>query len=330
MNPTRFGVLLAAVIFWASPAFCGQITFEGKTFSPNAREVYTPHAPAPEIKANESLKLDMKQRGEDPDSLPPLFTGTTKIVKLFADVGQKVQESTVIFEYSLPANIREFEMERINHGGVDSLEHSLMAVRAVLNDRREFYNELRFKFTKGLATQEELTLAQRTIEAMKLKEASLLEMLKSEKEQLVARTDVANSKYGAKEQEASAFPKTGRMYAMNNGYILWKNPELKAGATFSKYTRLFRIGELEHLTIKAWVPEKYINDVHENDPVDIIFESLPGQKFTGKVSRVAVVQENTESQLANTFVIEIDVPNEKLTLKEGMRAILTMNVPDQP
>lgn len=68
---------------------------------------------------------------------------------------------------------------------------------------------------------------------------------------------------------------------------------------------LFRIARISTMRVFVSVPEAYSQQITEREPVQLTLTELPGQTFTGKVTRTDhAIDVNTR-----TLLVEIDVPN---------------------
>ncbi len=83
--------------------------------------------------------------------------------------------------------------------------------------------------------------------------------------------------------------------------------------------------DLSHVKIEVPLPERYVSDIHVNDPVDIRFDSLPDFKAQGRVFSVVAQAD----RVSRTFPVKIDIPNPGLAIKSGMvsRVTLTIGTP---
>ncbi len=80
--------------------------------------------------------------------------------------------------------------------------------------------------------------------------------------------------------------------------------------------------DLSHVKIEVPLPERFVQDIHKNDPVSVTFDSLSRLTVEGKVYSV-VAQADRNSR---TFPVKIDIPNPDLTIKSGMVANVTLQV----
>ena len=90
---------------------------------------------------------------------------------------------------------------------------------------------------------------------------------------------------------------------------------------------LLRLVKTDVVKVRADVPEQYVLDVRLGTPVQISFDVLPGETFTGKVTFVGP----SISSASRTFPIEIALANPEQLLKPEMYAkirIRKQEIPD--
>ena len=80
--------------------------------------------------------------------------------------------------------------------------------------------------------------------------------------------------------------------------------------------------DLSHVKIEVPLPERFVQDTHQNDPVLVSFDSLPGLTVEGTVYSVVAQADRN----ARTFPVKIDIPNPDLTIKSGMVANVALQV----
>jgi membrane fusion protein, multidrug efflux system len=84
--------------------------------------------------------------------------------------------------------------------------------------------------------------------------------------------------------------------------------------------------DLSQVKVLVNVPERDIGSVHLTDPVSLTVDAYPDRTFRGKVTKFAPALDPS----SRTLLVEIDVPNEELTLKPGMFARVTLVLETRP
>ena len=77
---------------------------------------------------------------------------------------------------------------------------------------------------------------------------------------------------------------------------------------------VLRMMNTEEMVLKVGVPERYINDIDRDAPVDVRFRALGNEVVEGTISFVG----GTVSPQSRTFQVEVEVPNEDGRLKPDM------------
>ncbi|MCD6475115.1 MAG: efflux RND transporter periplasmic adaptor subunit [Anaerolineaceae bacterium] len=124
----------------------------------------------------------------------------------------------------------------------------------------------------------------------------------------------------ARIDSAKATLKTAYVEATFNGTIT--DVSIKEGDFVNAGTPAFRIDNLEHLYVDAYVLEVDINSVEVGQSVEVEFDANPGQIYEGVVTEVGSVGEPSGSQVQ--FKVTIEVLNANGNVKPGMTANVTI------
>jgi len=323
--------LLAVAALWAGSAAAEDVVFVGKTFSPNHMEVLSPHASPEEMKIFESMAKEVKlKRGEDAE--PPIkpFTGRMKVMKMLADIGQKVDLDQRLLEYAFPPEDLLSERRKLSQNEIRAQEANLEKIRADISLKRKNLEELRMRLGRGLASSQEVSDQVGQLELDRFKERIIEESLRLEREMAAGELELAKAKFGQKASEKN-LPGVSWITTPVAGHVLWVNPEVKPGVILAKKTKLFVVGSMDPILVRALVHEIYISRLRVGDSAAIAsFDTLPGKTFEAKVVRIQMTAAWSDVQLPAHFEVELSLPNPDLTLKEGMRGKVTVQVPDGP
>ncbi len=80
--------------------------------------------------------------------------------------------------------------------------------------------------------------------------------------------------------------------------------------------------DLSRLQVEVPLPERFVRDVRVNDPVNVLFDGLPGFKTRGRVFSVIAQADLT----SRTFPIKVEIPNPNASIKSGMVSRVTLLV----
>ncbi|MGE5194920.1 MAG: efflux RND transporter periplasmic adaptor subunit, partial [Deltaproteobacteria bacterium] len=85
-------------------------------------------------------------------------------------------------------------------------------------------------------------------------------------------------------------------------------------------TPLLTVARTDIMRVIVQVPERDVPYTEVGDPAIVEMDALAGEKFSGKVARIA----NSEDRLTRTMRTEIDLPNPKNRLRDGMFGRVTI------
>ncbi|MDB5138009.1 MAG: efflux transporter periplasmic adaptor subunit [Mucilaginibacter sp.] len=107
------------------------------------------------------------------------------------------------------------------------------------------------------------------------------------------------------------------IYAPFDGMIVQRNVSPGALVSPGKSTDqpMFILQDIHKLRLEVYIPEDYVDKVDLNQPVSFIFNAMPGQEQSAKISRSANALGSMRQE-----AIEIDVINKNGQLKPGMYA----------
>lgn len=108
-----------------------------------------------------------------------------------------------------------------------------------------------------------------------------------------------------------------RIYAPFDGMIVQRNVSPGALVSPGKATDqpMFILQDISKMRLVVYIPEDYVDKVDLEKPVNFVFNAMPGQQYSAKISRSANALGSMRSE-----AIEIDVLNKHGQLKPGMYA----------
>ena len=108
-----------------------------------------------------------------------------------------------------------------------------------------------------------------------------------------------------------------RIYAPFDGMIVQRNVSPGALVSPGKATDqpMFVLQDISKMRLLVYIPEDYVDKVDLKQPVNFVFNAMPGQPYSAKISRSANALGSMRSE-----AIEIDVLNKGGQLKPGMYA----------
>lgn len=121
-------------------------------------------------------------------------------------------------------------------------------------------------------------------------------------------------------EEASAALSGLKLIAPASGQILAVNGQV--GETSSSNQEFIRMGDPGAIKIISSVSELDIPNVELNQAVEIEFEALPGQLFSGKVTAVDPLAQKTSSGLVN-YTVHIEAEGLSDKVRDGMNSTVS-------
>jgi HlyD family secretion protein len=91
---------------------------------------------------------------------------------------------------------------------------------------------------------------------------------------------------------------------------------LDPGASVGVNTSFISVVDIRTVRLVINVVEKDLRRIHQGTPVEVEVDAYPGEKFTGRVARLAPILDPA----TRTAQVEIEIPNSTYRLKPGMYA----------
>lgn len=240
-----------------------------------------------------------------------------------------VEEKPLSSFVKLPGQLKPFEEVNI-YAKANGFVQSLFVDRGSIVKKNEVLLTLEAPEIESqlLVASSKFTQAQENAVASKEKYRRLKEAAKEEG--AVAPLDLDNALSRMKADEAVVMSEKSNVDAMNNikayltvtapfnGTIVQRN--ISAGALVGPGSKandmpLLVLQQLQKLRLEVFVPEVYVDKVDLKHPVSFVFNAIPGQTHTAKISRSANALSNMRSE-----ALEIDIENKNQSLKPGMYA----------
>lgn len=324
-------VALILALLAGGAANASELTFTGKTVSPNHTEIFSPHAPAEVVAAYKAAAGAAQSQGQDLGAPGAPFTGKMTVTKLLTGIGQKVDVDQRLLEFTYPPEGLIAERGKLGQPAVTALEAQWEGTRSQANQAAAALDEAKELQERGIASDQAVKDIAQALQVAQLKEQVLADKVRLARDAAEAAVISAQKKFGKNVDKGLL---TGRSWIVSPvaGTVLWINPDLTPAMVLDKPTRLFTVGSLDPILVRAWVYESQAVKLRVGDKAQISFESLAGKTFPAAVSRISMTALflGPDPQLPSLFETDFTVSNPDLLLKEGMRGTIKVQIPDGP
>ena len=295
---------------------------------PCAALAQAPATPAPQAESAERASFrpaDISFSGKlySPVKLSIFLPYTAKILTLTGHIGQKVKRGDILATYDIPLETRMDEKTKLSPATLKDLEHKLALADKEIDRLSAKSRELEAMSQRNMTSQQAISMNAKEIEVFRKDKVAISEQLALNRELLNDRVELAEDHFG-KGVGIGKVPKEGIIKAPNDGFVMWMNPELRAGVKLSKEAELFQVGSLNPMIIRAQVHEIEAQKLKDGQAASVTFESVPGKKFTATVSRIPWAPIPAALQQPSYYEIELTIPNPDAELKEGLKGQITI------
>lgn len=257
---------------------------------------------------------------------PVILTMDGEITSLSVAPGQKVKKGQILGRYRLRPEAVQAMRRKLSPAQITELKARLAEIDkglALLRNKEKSLEELT---SKKLAAPESLAQLQQQIKALSKQRSALGEGLAQAQQNLQQEKALVKELLGVP-VGANHVPKQGVLEAPISGHVLWMHPDLRPGAVLKGGTPVIMVGVMDPMLLRALVHEIEALKLKVGDKAEITMESLPGQKFTARVSRLPWAPTTIALEQPTYYEVEFEVPNPNLVLKEGLKATLKIKEP---
>ena len=330
--PALFLAVLALVLA-PGPSRAETLVFPGKAYCALKNDIRWPFATnGPRIGQDKGFAMAVNLQPPKPDeekSAAALGSDMTslRIVAANLHVGQQVGENEPVVTYAMPLDRVIKDKETLSRAKITSIESALALANYKLATVTLMQEEMKKGLTLETAAAGNLRAATRNIESLVKQRDSLSAARELAQARYDNDVEMARARFGD-DLDPRRLPRKDAVRAPFAGNVLWVNPNLAPGMTFTKPTTLFSIGRLDPILVRAAVHEIALPRLKVGDTATISFQSLPGQTFQTTIATINYTAQPATLQQPSFYTIELSLANPDLRIKEGMRCEVAINVPD--
>jgi HlyD family secretion protein len=228
-----------------------------------------------------------------------------RITGLFADEGEQVEEGKPVVTIDDLLYEAQVEQARVT---VESARSQSVVVQAQLDGVHIALARTRKLLSTGSATQMQLDDVETQEDVLKAQqEVVAAQVVQAEAALQLAETQLAYT----------------RVSAPVSGTVIRRDVEL--GETVLPGSALMTLADLSTMEVKVYVPGPMLGKIRINQPVDVMTDSYPGQRFRGSVATIADEAEFTpknvqtrDERVRLVYKVKVRIPNPDGVLKTGM------------
>lgn len=265
---------------------------------PRAQQVQTGAAASGRIA--ETISLTGSLRSKQVVDVSPRIAG--RLTQMLVDTGYPVAQGALV------AVIEDDEIRQ----QLERSKAALAVVDAQIAQRNAELNNAKIELDRRTQLVESGVLSRNELDTLQMRHAvaqSQLELARAQRRQSEAE-----------QRELSIRQGQTRITAPISGTVSRRHVTI--GAMVSSATPIVTVVSNSPMIVDAQVSERDVTRIRRGLSVDVTIDSLPGEKFTGRIMRIAPT---LDAQTRNGMV-EIEIPNRGGALKGEMFARLTLNL----
>lgn len=245
------------------------------------------------------------------------------ITSINAHSGQKVKAGDVLARFRLALEEDLRLRQRVSSSAVQELEIKLDENNNALELQLDKKRDIQQLSAHDMAASDSMEETEREIGLLKKKNEYLQERLSVER--ALAEEDLAVVEYLLGNTVRHGHnPQDGAFKAPIDSHVIWVHPDLQKDAEFWEGTAVFSMGVMDPMLIRAHVHEIEALQLKVGEVANFTTESIPGRKFTARVSRISWETLTTQLDSPSYYEVEFEVANPDVILKDGLRGRITL------
>jgi multidrug efflux pump subunit AcrA (membrane-fusion protein) len=289
----------------------------------------SPKAPAPAAAAPErGAQPDIDFKGKVFCSLKRQCHLLFKAIILEVNVkaGDMVRQGQVLARFKLTPESALQVQQRLLQPQVLDMEVKLAGLERSLIPLKNKQKELTGLVQQNLAPTQSLNQLNQEIGQLEKERQAMLHSLETQRRLAKEEQAVLQNQLG-EAVTSGKLPATAALVAPIAGHVIWVHPDLQPEADVGPLPGAIVIGVMDPMVVRGQAFESEALDIKPGQDAKVILESLPGQQFPAKVSRVAWASLTPGLDQPSYYDVEMTVPNPQLLLKEGLKARIVIPRP---
>jgi RND family efflux transporter MFP subunit len=251
-------------------------------------------------KVSEKVELTGSLRAKEQVEVSPKMAG--RLVRILVDTGQPVARGALIAEIEDDEILQQVERSKAS---IAVVEATIAQRQAELSNAKAELDRKKQLIEDGLLSRIELD----ALETRYRVAQSQLELARAQRRQSEAEL-----------RELNIRQSQTRIYSPIAGLVARRL--MDTGAMVNSGTPLATVVSVSPMIIDAKASERDISRIRRGVPVTVTVDSLPGERFTGRVMRISPL---LDAQTRNGLV-EIEIPNRGGMLKGEMFARVELDL----
>ena len=254
---------------------------------------------------------------------PVVLPMAADIIALNVQPGTKVKAGEVLGRYRLIPEAQASLHRRLLTPQILDMQAKMAEINKGLEILENKRNNLLELSRQNMSPAQSLTQVDQEIKSLS-KQRSLLQEGMGQAEKTKAEEEALARKQLGVNFKSGQIPKEGVLVSPIDGYVVWMHPDLRQGAELPGGTPVLMVGIMDPMLVRAPVHEIEALKLKVGDEANLTIESLPGRKFTARVSRLPWAPPVITLDHPTYYDVEFQVPNPDFLLKEGLKATVEM------
>ncbi len=253
------------------------------------------------------------------DNMP--FAAIVK--EVLVSPGQSVLKDQVLMIYELTEEARRVLEKEITLGAAtEDINGQIVTLQGQLAELVAARNKARQLAASGLGSNQAFKRTEGDLVSLEKRIALLEQTYKKREANFAQRLAELSEYFGTTINAGDALPETLVLTSPMEGHVLSVDASVQPGAQLEAGFAPIRVGKMNPMLIQVQVYEAELERVQVGHGASITIPSLDDAIFIGTVSKISWISTNLDVTSPSYFTVELTVPNEKLRLKPGFKAIV--------
>lgn len=240
--------------------------------------------------------------------------------------GDAVEPGTPLLRYHLQEEAERLLQREVTLGaGTEGMRGEVLDLERRLAETLAQRNKTRQLVASKLGSAQALGRLEGDVTSLQQRISLMRTTIKRNEATFAGRMKELSGYFGTNVDDGAVLPDSLVLKSPIKGYVLAVAPDINPGTLLFGGAQPISVGQLDPMLIQVQVYEGELNRIKEGDIAMVQIPSLQDREFSAKVSKIAWTSGDMNVANPSFYTVELTVPNPKLELRPGFKAIVHFN-----
>lgn len=249
------------------------------------------------------------------------FNGVVE--EVLVSTGQHVSVGDPLMKYSLQDEARRSLQREVRQGaGTEGRRAEILDLQRQLARTQAERNRASALASSGLGSSQASGRLELEVSSLEGRIDLTRALIAKSEKNFQVRLEELSDYFNTEITEGMTLPEYLYLESPIDGYVLSIDAGMNPGAIFNGGHRPIRVGRLDPMRIQVPVYEADLSSVHVGDKANVEIPTLNDRSFEATVVEISWVANDMNVSQASYYNVELTIPNPKLELKPGFKAVV--------